>query len=50
VRLSRRLVGLVEPCLPGPEARQRALTEFYSAIRHGLREFAREIRREGRAR
>jgi hypothetical protein len=50
VRLARRLVGLVEPCLPGPEAQERALTEFYSAIRSDLRAFAREIRQGGRAR
>jgi hypothetical protein len=50
VRMAQRLVGLVEPCLPGPEARERALTEFYSAIRSDLREFAREIRQDGRAR
>ena len=50
VRLAQRLVGLVEPCLPGPEAQARALPEFYSAIRFRLREFAREIRQDGKAR
>ena len=50
-RLAQRLVGLVEPCLPGPEAQQRALKEFYSAIRFSLREFKREvIREDGKAR
>jgi hypothetical protein len=50
-RLARHLVNLVEPCLPGPEAQQRALKEFYSAIRFSLREFKPEVIREhGKAR
>jgi hypothetical protein len=50
VRLAERLVGLVEPGLPGPEAPARALTEFDSAIRSDRREFARPIRLGGKAR
>ncbi len=50
VRLARRLVGIIEPCLPGPEATQQALTEFYSAIRFTLREFKQTIRENGKAR
>jgi hypothetical protein len=49
-RPARHLVALVEPCLPDPEAQERALTEFYSAIRLGLRELAREIHQDGKAR
>jgi hypothetical protein len=45
-RLAQQLVGLVESCLPDPKAQQRALTEFYSAIRFSLREFKREAIRE----
>jgi hypothetical protein len=33
------LQGISEPGLPGPEATQRALTEFDSEIRFSLREF-----------
>ena len=50
VRLARRLVGIVEPCLPGPEATQEALREFYSAIRFGLKDFERKRRQNGRVR
>ena len=50
VRLAKRLVGIVEPCLPGPEATQEALREFYSAIRFSLREFKHSLRENGKAR
>jgi hypothetical protein len=50
VRLARRLVGIVEPCLPGPEATQEALQEFYSAIRFSLRAFEQKLRRSGKGR
>jgi hypothetical protein len=50
VRLAKRLVGIVEPCLPGPEATQEALREFYSAIRFSLREFKHNLRKNGKAR
>lgn len=45
---ARRLVALVEPCLPDPEAQARAPIQFYSAIGSGLRDYAWEIRRHGR--
>jgi hypothetical protein len=50
VWLARRPVGIVEPCLPGPEATQEALREFYLAIRFGLKDFERKMRQNGRAR
>jgi hypothetical protein len=50
VRLARHLVGRIEAALPDPAAQQQALTDFYSEIRFGLREFERTIRQEGRAR
>ena len=50
VRLARRLVGIIEPCLPGPEVTQEALREFYSAIRFSLKDFQQKIRENGKAR
>jgi hypothetical protein len=50
VRLARQLVGLIEPCLTGPEATQETLREFYSAIRFSLREFEQKIRENGKSR
>jgi hypothetical protein len=50
VRLAKRLVGIIEPCLPGPEATQEALREFYSAIRFSLKDFEQKLRENGKAR
>jgi hypothetical protein len=50
VRLSLRLVGIIEPCLAIPEAAQRALTESCSTIRFSLKEFEQQIRNHGKAR
>jgi hypothetical protein len=50
VKLAKRPVGIIEPCLHGPEATQEALREFYSAIRFSIKDFEQKIRENGKAR